>query len=91
MSMADLPYEGPIIAWRRGWPRLRRWMLDDGHKLVRVRSWRLAWGPHGIEGPTLLVDARGVRQTVTPVWCRRRLLAPFQEVRVSSHPGSTAA
>jgi hypothetical protein len=63
---------------------MRRWLvrvvLGPDYKLVRVKSWRPWWGPHGLEWPVLLVDRRGMRETVVPVWDRWRFRAMWRHL-----------
>jgi hypothetical protein len=40
-------------------------LLEQRDKLVRVKSWRPWFGPHGLEWPTMLVDAYGYRRVTT--------------------------
>ena len=47
-------------------------LLDPGDKLIKIRSWRIGWGAHGMEWPTLLVDRQGRRETATPCWTKGR-------------------
>lgn len=55
--------------------RLLEWVLGDGYKLVRVRSWRPTWGQYGIEWPTMRVRSPGGHEsTMSPVWDRARLV-----------------
>jgi hypothetical protein len=53
-----------------------RWILEKtilrGYVIVRVKTWKPWWGPHGIEWPCVLADYQSRRMTVTPVWnCAR--------------------
>ena len=60
-------------------PRLRRWFLSDADALVSVISWWPYWGRHGIEWPHMRIDRRGQRMSVSPVWDRTRLTAPWRQ------------
>lgn len=82
MGMAMMSAVPSQLAWRwRRVPRLRRWFLEDGDKLVRVKSWRPYLGPHGLEWPCLLIDSnRHRRMSINPVWDRSRLLSPFRDL-----------
>lgn len=73
--------EPPPTRWKwRMLPKLRRWFLDDGDKLIKIRSLRLHRGQYGWEGPCMLVDKHRLnRMTVWPVWDSMRLLAPFRD------------
>jgi len=48
---------------------LLRWMklIGPRDKLVRIKSLRPWFGPHGIEWPVLLVDGPWGRMTIVPV------------------------
>lgn len=60
--------------------RLRRLILCDGEKLIRVKSWIPSIGivrnhlGRRLEvcWPTMLIESYGQRMTVTPVWNRAR-------------------
>ncbi len=54
--------------------RFLTWLvLDDGERIVRIKSLCPTRGPHGVEWPCLLIDRRnGKRETVWPVWNRVR-------------------
>lgn len=41
-------------------------LLDKGARLVKVKSWRMSWGPYGPEWPVLLIDTDGYRMTSAP-------------------------
>ncbi len=74
---------GELIPAKIQWhmiPKLRRWFLEDDAKLVRIKSLKPFWGPYGLEWPVLLVDYLGNRWTQSPVWCRRRLIAPWRTI-----------
>jgi hypothetical protein len=50
--------------------RLIEWLLmRPCDKVVKVKSWKPAWGKYGMEWPAMLVDMNGYRRvTATPVW-----------------------
>lgn len=62
-------------------------LLNPDDKLIAVRSWWFWRGPYGWEGPTMLIERRGQRQTSTPVWDRallRWILARFFAPRIAT-------
>lgn len=46
------------------------WLFGDrDYRLIKVKSLAFSFGPHGLEGPCMLVDTRcGHRQSIAPVW-----------------------
>jgi hypothetical protein len=54
------------LEWLFGYGR------DGSFNIVRVKSLRPWFGPHGIEWPVLLVEEAGIRSTIAPVWDRLR-------------------
>ena len=54
--------------------RFLLWLAGIDSRLVRVKSLGFRLGPYGLEGPVMLVDAKGGgRETIAPVWDAARL------------------
>ena len=62
--------------------KLRRLILEDNEKLIKVKSLRpwidRSYGRRAICWPIMLVEARGSRMTVAPIWNLERLKRAFQ-------------
>ena len=55
------------------------WLAGRDYKLIKVKSFAFCIGPHGLEGPTMLVDTKyGQRQTIAPVWDMAWLRSRFR-------------
>ena len=60
------------------------WLLkyDEHEKIVRVKSYWPCILNGCVEWPVMLIDSRGRRMTVVPVWDRNRLVALAQRMKL---------